>query len=86
MRQEEVFLFVANEKLNPAFGGYVSTKFVIMSPAEFEADCDEHLKKYTAVLFEGLGSACLESAKLHAQHYIRDENRTFLRLEKSGGT
>ena len=82
LRQQEVFLLVANKTNNPAVGGYVGTKFVGITSTEFEGNCKEYLMQYGAVLFEGVDSACIESARLHSTYYIQDKNRMFIKLEK----
>jgi hypothetical protein len=81
LRDDDIFLYVAENTNNPAIGGQVSTKFKGISPASLEDNCSDYLGAFKAVLFEGSQSICLDSAKVRAKHFIRDEGKVFLYVE-----
>jgi 4-amino-4-deoxy-L-arabinose transferase-like glycosyltransferase len=82
LRNDLVFLFVSNKEKNPAIGGRVSTKFVVIDPKEFESNCDDYIEKYSSILVDNADSKCLESAKEFATHYFADEGKIFIRTRK----
>ena len=71
LHNDDVFLYVDKKPVNPAIGGYVGTKYIGMSPAQVEADCSGNFMRYSAVLFNGPHSTCIESVKAHTRYYIR---------------
>ena len=80
LRNDDVFLFVSDKDNNPAIGGRVSTKFVGITPREFEDNCDEFLHKHSSFLVDNAESKCLDSAKQYATHYFADEGMIFMRI------
>jgi hypothetical protein len=80
LRDDTMFLYVADNTDSPAIGGYVTTKFEKISPASLEVNCSKYLVSFKAVLLEGNESACLESAKARAKHFISDDHKLFVYL------
>ena len=79
LRNETVFLYVSdvkNGRFNTAIGGRVSTKFKIVYHNEFENNCDEYLKKYSAIISDG-ESKCLARNKRFASYFIADNGIVF---------
>ena len=78
LRNETVFLFIPADEnylsYNPQVGGFASTKFRLIKPDNLEANCEDLLAEYAAVL-SLQPSNCLIRNKARADIFIQDEGR-----------
>ncbi len=82
LRNDNIFLLVRKISDDPTVGGLVSTKFLGISPEEFEGNCNKYLSQYRSILVESSKSECLESAKMSATSYFADDGKVFFRANQ----
>ena len=79
LRDESRFLYVrepTSRNQPPTPGGLASTKFVPIDFNDFEANCEDYLARYAAVV-SSAASPCLTAHRLQADYFIEDDGLIF---------
>lgn len=77
LKDVNTFLYVSDDRDDdPRIGGLLSTKFQIIRPEEFEANCELYLDKFEAIVAEK-SSFCLSENRQLADYYVNYKGLTF---------